>query len=325
MITSKSGPPMHRTLNRTLLAIAGTIVLVDTTWLVAGHFEIDSGRYGLLFLLVLPLIAASHYYGEFRREEAISATLAAAAFLLVFSAGSSLLSYLLLTISGPRIDAQLAAIDRAMGFSWPQLMALIAQHPSTNLVLRWAYTSVMPQTAGLILLLGWKGRSGPLYAFCLATAAGAIIALAVWTMFPSFGAFSVFTLPPDVASRLGLVLGFDYGRQLVGMLEHGPGFISPAELRGLVGFPSFHTVQALVLMWYARDLRGVRWAAFLLNALVLVAIPVQGGHHLIDMIGGAAVTIVAILMAEATVARASRQPLREIVSDRQSPEPVRAA
>jgi PAP2 superfamily protein len=316
---------MHRILNRILAATAGAIVLLDATWLVAGHFQIDSGRYGLLFLLVLPLIAASFYYGEFRREDAISATLAASGFLLVFSAGCSLLSYLLLTIAGPRIDAQLALVDRAMGFSWPHLMALVAAHPSTNLVLRWAYTSVMPQSAGLLLLLGWKGKCAELYAFCLAIAAGAAISLAVWTMYPSFGAFSVFTLPPDVASRLGLVLGFDYGRQLVGMLAHGPGFISPSELRGLVGFPSFHTVQALVLIWYARSLRGVRWAALILNAVVLVSIPVQGGHHLVDMIGGAAVTIVAIWMAEAAVAWASRQLARDQQRAPDHREPVRAA
>src|SRR4029077_19169023 len=127
---------MHRTLNRILFVTDAAIVLLDAIWLIAGNFEIDARRCGLLFLLVLPLIAASFYYGELRREAAISATLAAAGFLLVFSAGSSLLSYLLLTISGPRIDAQLASVDRALGFSWPQLMGFVAQHPAMNLILR---------------------------------------------------------------------------------------------------------------------------------------------------------------------------------------------
>jgi hypothetical protein len=297
---------MHRILNRVLLAIAGAIVSLDAIWLLAGHFDIDAHRYVLLALLVVPLVAGAHYYDRFRGEKAIAATLMASAFLLAFSAAGSLLSYLLLTITGPRIDAQLAAIDGAMGFSWPALMGFVSHYPLLNLVLRWTYVSVMPQLALLVLLLGWRNKCEDLYGLCLALASATIVTLGVWTALPSFGAFSVFTLPPSVASKLGLVLGFDYGRALVAMLKDGPGFISPSELRGLVGFPSFHTVQALVLIWYARNLPIVRWLALTLNAVVLVAIPVQGGHHLIDMFGGAAVTVFAVALARTTVAWSAR-------------------
>jgi hypothetical protein len=185
-------------------------------------------------------------------------------------------------------------------------MAFAAAHPWLNAILGWAYISVMPQITVLVLLLGWNGRCADIYGLCLALAAGAFIALAAWTMFPSFGAFTVFTLPRDVAAKLGLVLGFDYGRDLVAMLKNGPGFISPTELRGLVGFPSYHTVQALVLVWYARNLKMVRWLALALNAVVLFATPIQGGHHLIDLIGGALVTMMAIALADSTVAWAAR-------------------
>ncbi len=299
---------MHRTLNRILFCLATLVAALDVVWLALGHFNIDARNYGLLFLLMLPLVGASLYYGGPRREEAISAIFAGTAFLLAFSAACSLLSYLLVTVAGPRIDAQLASIDHALGFSWPALMGFIAFHPDMNLALSWAYTSTTAQTAILVMLLGWRNRCGDLYGFCLALAAGALIALGVWTLFPSFGAFSVFTLPPNVASRLGLVLGFDYGHALVNLLKNGPGLISPSELRGLVGFPSYHTVEALVLIWYARNLRGIRWASLLLNGIVLVSIPVQGGHHLIDMVGGAIVTAVSIGIAGATVAWSERHP-----------------
>ena len=297
---------MHSVMNRVLYATAGAIVSLDAFWLAAGRFDVDAHRYGLLLALVLPLLCAAHYYGRYRREDAIAATLTASAFLLVFSAAASLLSYLLLTIAGPRIDIQLASIDQAMGFSWPAMMGFVSRHPPANLILSWAYFSVMPQTALLVLLLGWRNRCADLYGFCLALSMATILTLSIWTAFPSFGAFSVFTLPAPVASRLGLALGFDYGRVLVAMLRDGPGFISPSELRGLVGFPSFHTVQALVLIWYARNLPVVRWLALALNVVVLVAIPVQGGHHLIDMFGGAGVTLIAVLLSRSAVAWAAR-------------------
>lgn len=299
---------MNAPLNRILLAAGLAISLLDAAWIAAGHFRIDAHNYALLFFVMLPLLGTAWYYGAVRREEAIATTLAGTGFLIVFPAGCSLLSYLLMTIAGPRIDTMLAGIDHAMGFSWPVLMGWAAQHKILNTLLAWVYVSVMPQTVFLLLLLGWKNRCAAIYGLCLALAGGAVITLALWTMFPSFGAFSIFILPRDIASRLGLVVGFDYARDLVAMLRHGPGFISPTELRGVVGFPSYHTVQALVLIWYARHLKGLRWAALTLNIAVLAATPIQGGHHLIDLAGGGVVALCAIALADRVVRWAWRQP-----------------
>lgn len=298
---------MQAPLNRLLLAMSAAIVVLDGCWLVAGHFSYDAGNYELLFLMVMPLAGASAFYGSMRRDDALNAVLACTAFLIVFPAGCSLLSYLLVTIAGRRIDLLLAAADRAIGFDWPGLMAFIAQYPKANLVLKLAYVSVLPQTVVLIFALGFGNRIAELYRLSLALAIGAVITLAMWTLAPSFGAFSVYTLPDAVAGKLGLVLGFDYGAALVKMLHDGPGFISPAELRGIVGFPSYHTLQALVLTWYARRLKIWRWPVLLLNLMVLAAIPIQGGHHLVDAFGGAAVAVLSIALAGRTVSAAGKR------------------
>jgi membrane-associated phospholipid phosphatase len=73
-----------------------------------------------------------------------------------------------------------------------------------------------------------------------------------------------------------------------------------------VGFPSYHTLQALVLMWYARSLPMLRWPAIVLNIIVLAAIPIQGGHHLVDAFGGTCVTLLAIWLAARVVSAAER-------------------
>ncbi|HEX4535094.1 MAG TPA: phosphatase PAP2 family protein [Rhizomicrobium sp.] len=297
---------MHKRLQSELLALAALIVALDVAWLWLGHFNIDAAPYSVLLLAVPPLAGASLYYGNVRREEAISVMFSGAAFLSVFSAACNLLSYLALTVAGPRIDMQLAAIDHALGFDWPALMMFASEHGLLTKMLLGIYQSVMPQTVLLLLLLGWKKQSSEIYGFCLAIAFGAAITVGFWTMFPSFGAFSVFNLPPQVAARLGLALSGDYGHALVEMLKNGPGIISPADMRGIVGFPSYHTVQAIALTWYARKLRYVGVAAFALNGLVLFAALIHGGHHLVDIAGGAAVAAVAIICADRRVLAASR-------------------
>ena len=167
------------------------------------------------------------------------------------------------------------------------------------------YLSVMPQMLLLLLWLGARDQLEDLYSLAFSMAYGAIITLAIWTAFPSFGAFSVFILPDDVASKLNLIAGFDYAHDLVEMLESGPGLISPRDLRGLVGFPSYHTLQALVLTWYARRTL-LRWPLIALNSAVLIAIPLHGSHHFVHIIGGLFVGVVAILMARMTLAAVDR-------------------
>jgi hypothetical protein len=297
---------MHRPLNRLLLLLAVLPVLADAAWVELGHFSIDARNYVLVGLLVMPLALAALYYDHRRDEARLSAMLAVTGFLIVFPAAVSLMSYLLLTVAGPRIDGLLASADLALGFHWTAMMAFAADHPRLNMVLSFVYLSVMPQTVVLIFALGLRGRLETLYSLALSLAIGALITLAVWTLYPSFGAFSVFTLPDAVAGKLGLVIGADYGRILTGMLRHGPGFISPTEIRGLVGFPSYHTLQALVLAWHARREPWLRWPALALNLVVLVAIPVQGGHHLMDMLGGVVVTVAAILISRRLVEGAKR-------------------
>jgi hypothetical protein len=298
---------MHEILNRVLFGIAAAIVGIDAAWVIGGHFAIDVRNYALLLLLVPPLAAGAMFYSRVRNEPALSATLAASAFLIVFSAGCCLLSYLALTIAGPRIDALLVAIDRTMGFSWTAVMTLAADHRVATAFLGFAYLSVMPQIVLLILVLGWRQRCADLYGLSLALSFGALFAVAAWTLFPSFGAFSVFDLPQAISAKLGLALDGDYGRDLVAMLKNGPGFISPKELRGIIGFPSYHTVQALVLIWYARNIPWLRWAAMVLNILVLIGTPIHGGHHLIDLIGGSAVACAAIMLADRIVLEAQKR------------------
>jgi hypothetical protein len=290
-------PLLRISLNAILFALAGSVVLIDAIWVLAGHFDVDAKNYALLSILIVPLVAGAWFYENMRKDPPLSAMLAGAAFLLAFSASCSLLSYLLVTIAGTRIDAQLAAVDHALGFSWPAVMTFAANHKLLTALLGFAYLSVTPQTAAMLLTLGWRRQCDDIYGLCLAIAIGGLICVSVWAIHPSFGAFSVFDLPQWAAAKLGLALDGDYGRDLVLLLKNGPGHISPTEIRGIVGFPSYHTVQALVLIWYARGIPIVRWISLALNIAVIAATPIHGGHHLIDIFGGAAVAIAAIVLS----------------------------
>jgi hypothetical protein len=206
-----------------------------------------------------------------------------------------MLNYFLLTLHGPRIDTVLAAADRALGFDWVGMMTIMANHPRLNTLLRLSYDIMLPEIALIVIMLGWGGNARRIYRFCLAIALAALICIFVWTLVPSFGAMSVYHLPPAVSHALAVPVDGAYGATLVAMLHNGPGFISPSNIRGLIGFPSYHGVLALLAICYAP--RRLFWPLLVLNILVLVATPVHGGHHMIDVLASFPVAALAIFLS----------------------------
>jgi membrane-associated phospholipid phosphatase len=77
------------------------------------------------------------------------------------------------------------------------------------------------------------------------------------------------------------------------------------QLRGLVTFPSFHVAMAVML---ARAAQGTRFALFsvVLNRLMIVSTPSEGGHFLVDAICSIAVAVAAIFAAHWLVGRSGQ-------------------
>lgn len=292
-------------LPRILLAIVLALLAVDAAWLSTGHFLIDWQAYAKYTAISLALAGGGVFYATIRKDERISAMLFGTAFLTAFSNLSSILNYFLLTVAGTRIDDILARVDRAIGVYWPDMITWANHHRAINLGLMLVYGCVLPQIALLISMLGWRSQITKIYSLCFAIFFATAMTLGFWTIFPSFGAMAYYRLDPAIAAHTPLALNASYAHELVQLLANGPGFISPTELKGLIGFPSFHSVLALLVTWYARNLDYIRWPVAALNLLVLISTPIQGGHHVIDVLAGLVVTVLAVLAAEKLIAVAA--------------------
>lgn len=282
-------------LQRILFVLAASLIGIDLAWGFAADFQVDVPAYARIGLLSLALVAGGIFYQTYRKEPRLAAMLLGASFLCAFSAAASLLNYFLLTAHGPRIDTALAAADLWLGLDWMGMMTVMADYPALNRILFYVYNSVLPQIALMTVLLGWLGSAGKIYRFCIAVAAAALTCIAIWSLVPSFGAISVY--PADTFSHMTLALDSHYAAELVRMLAQGPGLITPHDTKGLIGFPSYHAVLALLLAWYARNLGRLFWPLAVLNMMVLVATPIQGGHHFVDVFAAVPVTAFALWLA----------------------------
>lgn len=292
----QTAPDISIRLRKVLLSIALVLFTIDAIWAPLAHFRVDYESYVELTLLSLMLFGGSEFYRSKRPDPRLSAMLFGAGFLCLFSAAASVLNYYLLTVAGGRIDGTLAAIDRALGFNWPAMMIAVAPHTRVTWALFVAYNAALPQIALLLCVLGRKSSYLSIYRFCIAMSVAALICIVTWSVAPSFGAISVYGVPA-AASHMELALDQNYAQILVNMLAHGPGFISPIDVKGLIGFPSYHAVLALLTIYYTWPLKLLRWPALLLNLLALAATPIQGGHHLIDVLAGIPVTLFGLFAA----------------------------
>ena len=153
-----------------------------------------------------------------------------------------MLNYCLLTVAGARIDLALAAIDRSLGFNWPAVMTTLAPHTFVTACCM-PYYSMMPQMA----LLSRPGTRARVYRhlsflYCNVGRCGhlhcSLVCRAVFRRDLVYGV-------PAAAAHMKLALDQNYAQILIGLLAHGPGYISPIDIKGLIGFPSYHAVLAL--------------------------------------------------------------------------------
>ncbi|HVW57799.1 MAG TPA: phosphatase PAP2 family protein [Rhizobiaceae bacterium] len=274
--------PVERLILRLTLTLA--VLCVALMWLKGT--VLGSSEYLFSMLCAVGLAFIGQVYRRLGRSENIALMTHAAALFLGFSAAASLYNILLLPLSHAPIDPLLVRMDMWLGYSWPAFCAWVAQFPPLVTPLRIVYMSTLLQLLFVILFLGAVGDRRMLHRSALALVIAGIVTICVWSVFPSLGASAYWLLDPKVDAIVRPVVSSAYGSHLTQILHSGVGNIATMNINGLIGFPSFHTVMALTTLLAIWPYRWVRAVFLPLTALLLPAILVDGGHNLVDVLGG---------------------------------------
>jgi PAP2 superfamily len=258
--------------------------------------------YDVALVFDLLFILLGQFYRTVRKNPAIASAATAVGLLLMAGQLLPVFNYLLLPYKYHGVDQFLAATDAAFGFKWASFAIWMAQFPKLCAFLRTVYASTFLQMAGTVFLLGLVGRTSEVSRMMLATFLGAIITMSVWSLFPSSTPVAFQTLPAGVAATLQLAVDKQMGAELVRLSYEGVALVTPEGMLGMVGFPSFHTVIMLLVLWHTRVIALARVPVAVWNAFMLPAILLHGAHNLIDVFGGAAVAALSIWLARRIVA-----------------------
>ncbi|HEY3910293.1 MAG TPA: phosphatase PAP2 family protein [Stellaceae bacterium] len=197
----------------------------------------------------------------------------------IFSNAGDVLTYVAAACGGPPHDARLAAIDAALGFDWTGWYNFLAPHLVLRFVLWLGYQSLLPQILISVIWFSLCDLDYFNYELLRNNIVSLLITAALFLFYPALGHLEVGQqpyLPVLLALRGGGALSFDVAR-----------------LQGLISFPSYHMVLAVLLVWAHRR-SPLLIPAALVNLVMVVSIPSFGPHYLVDLIAGAAVAGLAI-------------------------------
>lgn len=190
----------------------------------------------------------------------------------------------------PPIDPLLVKMDRFMGINTPALMTWTHNHPRIHHLFVNAYYSLLIELMGTLLILTVFSARKPLTIFYLAQLSTILIGALIYYFFPTMAPSGVFHCPYFTATQKDTSLRF---YELHHFLK-----VTVTENCGLIAFPSFHVVWAILLTNCYRDIKILFYPVAIWNTVIIISTVFLGWHYFVDVIGGAVLAIAGIVFAE---------------------------
>ena len=276
-----------------LLAVS---VFLELGLLFALGLRLDSGP--ILAAQSWPLLIVGAWASRRIGFDRLATSLEALALLYGQALALCFSTAVLATISGPLVDDWLAGADRWLGFEWLAYYQLSRPYLDA---LRVAYHSFTWLPVVVIIGLAIEHQHTRVWQFVI----GAMLALIVTiVVFPFMPAASPIIIHQVSDPDLGGAANF---WPIMSALRDGTvRTIGLQHVAGMVSFPSYHTVAAVLIAWAAWGSRWLRWPVAAMCVAMGLAIPTIGDHYIVDVIGGAMLGVVAIPIAKRLVRSAIR-------------------
>jgi membrane-associated phospholipid phosphatase len=251
---------------------------------LSGMSELRNQAFGITMML------AVLFYCRYRNSGRLKEMAAVAIWAILLTNFLSILIQTAGRTSAPLLDSELARLDSSLHFSTVAVVSWLHGFPKLRIGLLLSYNLLVLFIVAALFVPTLQSRHEYARRFILAVVISGIATAAIFAVCPAVGPWTVYPFKPagdQIATQAYLLL-----------LKSG----QPAAMNfkdcGVVSFPSFHVVLALLCpraLWYSRW----RWLAALIALAICISTVTTGWHYVTDVIGGIAVAA----MSQAAAAR----------------------
>jgi membrane-associated phospholipid phosphatase len=262
--------------------IALMIAAIPAPWLGI-HWSLAGTASAALSLAVL--LGGSLRLRSFDRTSAIATFSEVFGIVLLGGLAAAAVAMVALRSGAPMADDWLRMADSTLGLSAQALVAWLAGLGVSLEPLHLIYHSSFPQVAASILLLSFLGRRVEVWRLCFLFLTTLLSCALISFAIPAYGSFvdatqaTIKALPPGA--------GTFWWESLNRCRSADVAVLGLNDLGGVIAFPSFHTIMALLSIqawWWNRSLRLPILAWNL--AVIFTTLP-MGGHYFVDLVAGA--------------------------------------
>ena len=189
-------------------------------------------------------------------------------------------------IASPLQDVHLAQLDRLLGANVPGVMAWAA-HSWLGRCINWSYPLLNPLLAVTAIVPALAGRAMPAKRFLLANLIAFFIGVPLFALLPAVGPWYGYHLSATHA-QIGCQA------DLLALRVHGPYAIHPS---GIVCFPSFHVIWAILCASALWTFRCMRVPIAILAAMIIFSTMTTGWHYFSDVLAGLLIALISMLLS----------------------------
>lgn len=198
----------------------------------------------------------------------------------------------------PLADMTFLELDRRLGYEWIDYAQFVSASRPARLILQGAYISIFIQPIIISPILYFTGQAIRFEKFILATMLSVSITASIFLCLPATTAWT-FLGQEELAARVFSDLPLSTNSWVTDLIRVRAGegrHVTSAA--GIVAFPSYHCVSALLNIWAVWAAGRIRLIFVLLNIIMIASAPIFGGHYVIDLVGGALVAGLTIVVIE---------------------------